>query len=336
MSESIRQTIDLVTTFPSSIEHPVEFGVVVLGAAALALRDTKIFGQTEEARFTQISSAAQAEASVVDERQDRRFRGLLPGRLGLTGWALILASLAGHPEANTDHFENGSTVAVVQSMTDSMRDTYDLGSATISREDAVVSGIDDSNFPGKLTIIQPSTTPVTSVQLSTSWHDRKAIRTPQVDPTDTTISSAITSAASQLPMNSKTGKHSGEVVVISDGIVSVNDQGGDLSQADQTLKQEDVKIKFIVPGTTLGTYKYKPNAPVTSSSEESASFDVFGAQNIQQPQTASAVTADVKQAISSAGDINVKKPTYMLLALGGILALAGLITDRKQRRERYI
>jgi hypothetical protein len=340
MSESLRQTIDLVTTLPSSlVENPaefVEFAGIMLGAAALAYRDTKIFGHTEEGRFTQIPNAAQAEASVVDEREDRRHRGLRPGRLGVVGWGLVLASLVTHPQGTTDHFEDGSTVAVVQSMTYSMRDTYDLGSATISREDAVVSGIDSANFPGKLTIIQPGTTPVTSVPLSTNWHNHSAIKAPQTDPTDPTISSAITLAASQLPSGKKPGSHSGEVVVISDGIVSVTDQGGDLSQAAQTLKQEGVKVKFIVPGTALGTYKYKVNAPTTSSSEEAANFDAFGAQNVAQPQTASAVTHDVKDAISSVGDIKVKKDSYLLLAIGGILALAGSIMDRKQRRERYI
>ena len=121
---------------------------------------------------------------------------------------------------------------------------------------------------------------------------------------------------------------------MSDGIVS--DSPNQMEQAATTLKTVGVKVKFIVPGTATGTYKYKPSAPSTPSSEQSISFDNFGASNITQPQTVKATIQAVEQSIVNGKTYHEQQKSYLPLALGGVLALVGLFKDRKQRRTRYI
>jgi hypothetical protein len=342
MSQNIYNLYDVFNSLPNGAEDiPVGIGLVVAaGAAALGIR--RRFDTTDEERMTQISNTAQAEASVVTERKDRRHRTLIPLNLELLGVGLVLASLAAHPETTTDHSEGGSSVAIVESMTNSMRDTFDLGQHGVSRAGAVIRGIEESGFNGSALIVQPYTSPTTTVGLTRNWDNHKAISTPILPPpslsavglTTSAITGAMTNAASQLP-SGPNGTRKGELIVISDGIVSDTNQ---MQAAQNTLAAENVSVKFIVPGTAEGSYQASPASPLVSSTVQPSSFSTFGASSIEQPQTVGAVEQDIKSAMghASAKPLKETQPYDGFIVVGALMAIGGLIANATQRATRWL
>jgi hypothetical protein len=322
---------------PWTWENPEALLIPVV-VAAKALYSQIRYNKATEKRRTSVSNV-QHQQNLKGNEKTRRRQSLNPGRVGLAGAAIVATALAGAPHRTTHTPESKQNAIVIQSETSAMQLTRDIAGANgKTREQVVDEGLLKAKYPGKLTIIQPGVTSAASVSSTYNWRNKNSIDTSQVDSQDASIASTIQYAASLLPnAPTKSGKiknssptKSGELIVISDGIVS--DSPSTLANTAQVLHKEGVNIKFIVPGTSTGQFRIDSESPYTPSAANPGAFDAFGASRVENTTTAEATAQAINNDLGYSGAHPVEAPNEaLLLEIGGLLALGGLAWSQSQR-----
>ncbi len=336
MSGTLTQLIESAQHLPRDAENPLG-GAAALLATGIALTAMRLgFNRTDEAYAAEFPNPALLEKSITPDDRANRSARLGAAVLEVAGVGLIAASLIGHPTYSTSKVNSQANVIVVDDVSNSMRFTRDLGQSGASRSEAVTAGIDSVSYTGKLGVIQVAANHNVAVPLSQDWRTQKArIAKLSVDANGGQLTPALQLAESLLPLSRKVaGGHEGTVVLISDG--TVDDSGNSIANEASTMTRDGVKLKVIVPGTANGTYKLNVNAPPADSGVQPQLFNGVGANNISQPQTAEAVTSDVRQQIEDAGSVGEQHPWLPAVAFGIAMGAVGLFRNVRQRASRKV
>lgn len=336
MSDIILQTIESLSHLPQNLEHPVAaVGALALTGLAMSSQ-TVLFKRTEDKHSIDNygGQALMAETLIPDGKRNRRSR-LLPPRLELVGLGLVAAALVGHPTYETTLLNNQANVIIVDDMSTSMLRTHDLLGSTLTREAAVQQGIAATNYRGSLAVVQAAANSKVVLPLTKNWRSQEALlNQPQVDENGGQLVAAIDLAASLLPVEKGSTNRNGNIVILSDG--AIDDSTVALSHEAQKLRGEGVGLKVVVPGTTGGSYSLSNATQQVASGANAGRFAGFGASNIAEAQSAQAVINEVKAAIDAAGTSTERLPWYPPLAIGALLAAAGILIDQIQRTRRVV
>lgn len=333
MAAVTSQLIESATHFPNGVEHPFWFVGAAVGSYCVYRLGELRFQATEEAAAVPYSNGALLEKQVLPGRKQARRDRLAPVLAEVAGLGLVAAQFLGHPTYESTITDTHANVIAVEDVSFSMAQTHDLGSATITRDQAVATALETAPYKGSLGVIQAAASAKVAVPLNKNWHSYKnELHKGLVDPNGGQIVQAMDLAGSLLQQAA--AKHEGTVVVVSDG--TVDDSGEAIATEAAKLEKEGIVLKAVVVGTGEGTYSLNGSKQQTPSPVQPDRFDGFGADNIVQAKTVHAVDTEMDKLIHDAGTGHQKHTWPGLGILGGLVFSAGFLKDKWQRINRIV
>lgn len=214
-----------------------------------------------------------------------------------------------------------------------------------SRFQAGVEGLADSGFMGTISIYDvgaepsPGSNQTNQVTLeSNATFSSKLISSispnqPQLDTNGTNLSQALSSEVSKT--GEKLAKDKENVVVYSDGDILDNQTELDLTA--YALKEEGVKTKVIVGGTSEGTFSYNGSTPQPAGVQPNVFYQSFGRANVQVADTSSEVAADFKKDMTgSEKSVNEEELWYPAFVIPAAAIGYGLRLLGKKDRGKVV
>ncbi len=259
---------------------------------------------------------------------DRFYRMGRPIAIGVAAIALATTALAGvsytaeqvHGQANivTDLQTSNSTV-----------DTMD-GPHHESRFKAAKQAIINSGYSGNMAVYQFGNNNNVSVPLEK--FNRKSLEanvTPsQVDINGANLVSSMQKASEILP------NHTGEEIVITDGLIEDKASAVDAQVAAQ--KAEGIETKIIVIGTKGSNYYVNIGASPTPSSPNTQVFDGLPEGDVIKVSNPNQIETIIGKTVKSADSSPVQKPYFPAYLPGIVLGLFGFLGLRKQHKRKII
>ena len=308
----------------------------LIGATAFAGRIKNILpSKSEEASAdlsTEDKQATLEKKKAEVEKKDRKER-IIPTLVGYIGLGAVAATFVGGINYETDKVDTSPNAVFVKDVSNSMARTTDIGGGK-SRLDAVNDALTSIDYKGNLAEVQVGDNSKVVMPLTHNWKTNKNLISSSnaVDPNGGKMAPAISLAASLFPITSGSkGEQKGTIIVASDGTI---DDSEKLLAVSNTLKQQGVKVKFIVPGTASGSYKFTPKSSPKSSKVSPESFKAFDNKDIIQTQTAKQTKEAISKVIVDSSKTNHKYPWYPLALIGAGMALYGGAKNHNQRWKR--
>ena len=335
MADLLQSSIESFQHLPTSVERPVAAAAVV-GATALALvYERWQYNRSEEKFAVQFPNPSLLEASIQpNQKANRRARLAAPLVMTIGGGMLAAYGVAGvhYSSEVTNH---DAAVVVVEDVSNSMLLTKDVGDGQTSRLDAVNAGIREAAFDGRLGIIQSAADSRATMPISRDWRPRvEKAQKPHINPNGGLTHAAIEDAVSILP-TTRTGRHEGTVLVLSDG--SIESTAKDLAESANEVKKSGAQIKIIVPGSTTGEYNL-PGSTVKAAA--GANGDKFAAAYGDDNVVAVNGIADIKQAVQAqltdASKRDKEQPWRVPLVAGAVVLAAGVLKSIRLGYKRMV
>ncbi len=335
--------IEQITSLPDSAQHIWAVAPIAGLAIASYIRDKRgaesnkqelasHYGNIDETVLQQVIIETETNAPATEKAYSLRHR-LAPRLLMTGGIALFGASLITHPTAEITTADNGANLVVAIDSSYAMEYTTDMNNH-LSRFDAAKNGLEKTNYSGNLAVVQFGGNEKVTIPLSAKNNQQikgLTYTSGGIDPNGANAVSALSLAASQLPVNpSNTSKRSGEVILISDGVTDITSQSAQIATEQATLAQEGVQTKIIVPGKDPATYNFGGTA---NSSIQPNVFTSFGSKNTVITQSSEGIAQAIQSDEKSPHVSKNKVTWYPPYIVGAALALTGYgLYGRKLRK----
>lgn len=217
------------------------------------------------------------------------------------GFVIFAASFLAHPTTEITTQTNSESVAVALDSSLSMDYTTDM-THNQSRFDSAREGLEDSSFSGNLAVVQFGANTQTAVTLGPKNNplieSLTASDSGNVDENGADAVAGLSAAASLLPNQAANPKkRSGEVILISDGVLDATSDATQIQTEANTLHNEGVDVKVIVTGKDPANYNY--GGAEFPSGIQSNIFSSFG----------SVITTQSAEGIAKAVQTDESKPS---------------------------
>ncbi|MCW2957089.1 MAG: hypothetical protein JWO69_1958 [Thermoleophilia bacterium] len=337
MANLYENTIEAVQHIPTEISHPVSAGLAVGAVGVAAYFANRHHAGTHEkgghnARGIQSTIWATQEAmranAIGTEKKDAK-QQFSPVKQIAVGLGLSAVQFIGMPGYEATFPDADAEVMVIADASNSMTQTFDLGSKEVSRYDAVISGIEKSDFAGSMGFIKMGETVTMTSKPAKDWTTQiPLLKETAVDPNGGQLIEALTRSAEQISLNPETKKRSGTLILMSDGTVS--NRTVDLAKKAEQLKAEGLTLKVITPGTAAGTYIDKETNTEAKSAVKPENLAMFD-KSVDNPKTVAETIEMISQEIKSSGTRRERENWPLPGIIGVPIGLLGLGRLIKQR-----
>lgn len=325
MANPFEHLADPLVHVPTDMAHPV-----IATAAALAITGGTLYARYQMSRnfeqgaidFRRNGDALLASQLGTERATDRQ--RLQPVYVTAAGIGLIAMQLIGQPSYDSLIKNDEAEAVVVLDASSSMIFTNDITGSKESRYGAAVAAVDATKYAGNLGFIETAGSLKTITKPVKNWRNySKELKNPEVDSNGGQLADALETAASVITEDTATKKRAGTVLIISDGNgVESNKQ---ISDKVDSLKQNGLTVRVIVPGTPKATYRLPKTTKDVDSSIKLDTFTSFGKieSSSSTGDLQKAVAAELKLA-ENVGAGHKKNRWPIPGYLGAIVLLAGI------------